>query len=123
GTRMVADLTPGPDGTDLVLVGAGGIGYFLEGEGTNRGVRLWKSDGTAEGTRNLKSFLGGSGWGAAPDGTLLFGGDDDGIHGVELWRSDGTEAGTVLLKDLNPLFRTNPSGTYFLGAVDIPGTG
>jgi ELWxxDGT repeat protein len=122
GTKMVVDFTPGPDGTYLVLVGGGEIAYFLEGEGTNNGVQVWRSDGTAEGTRILRSFVAGSGWGAAPDGTLLFGGGD-GIHGVELWRSDGTEAGTVLLKDLNPIFRTNPSSTYLLGAADIPGMG
>jgi large repetitive protein len=121
GTRMVVDLTPGPDGTGMATFGAGGIAYFFVGE--DPGVfRLWRSDGTAEGTRGLKSFVGGSGGGEAADGTLLFGGDD-GTTGVELWKSDGTENGTVLVKDLNPILRTNPSGTMFLGTADIRGLG
>jgi ELWxxDGT repeat protein len=123
GTRMVVDLTPGPDGSDTAVFGAGGLAYFVmaDGPGIN-GARLWRSDGTAEGTLSLKSFAAVSLVGAALGGKLLFAGDD-GIHGVELWRSDGTETGTVLVKDLNPIIRTNPSGTILLGAADIRGIG
>jgi len=68
------------------------------------GDELWRSDGTAAGTRLIKDINPGSD-GSTPMylkaiGSLLFFSADDGTHGKELWKSDGTEAGTELVKDI-----------------------
>ena len=67
--------------------------------------RLWRSDGSAEGTVRVSdqvsfhSFL-------PPQpgvfrGALYVAGYDE-AHGAELWRSDGTDAGTRLISDVSP---------------------
>lgn len=66
---------------------------------------LWRSDGTAEGTRPLKevSTYGGTSANATAqvNGTLFFTGLDN-AHGLELWKTDGTPEGTGLVKDILP---------------------
>lgn len=80
--------------------------YVTEHSGF-RTVTLWRSDGTAAGTVQLRDFDSTS-VGAASAAVLRAGDPtlfivvDDGIHGHELWKSDGTEAGTVLIKDVRP---------------------
>jgi large repetitive protein len=120
GTHLAVELNPGPDGTEGGVYKAGRRLYLYQTEGSDTG-HLWKTDGTAEGTRRLKK-LGLYSIGSAPDGMLLAGADD-GVHGTELWKSDGTEAGTVLVKDINSLVRTISSSTYFQGSVSVPGIG
>jgi ELWxxDGT repeat protein len=76
---------------------------------------LWKSDGSAAGTKMVKDVRAGS-RGSFPgdlinvSGTLFFTAND-GSHGRELWRSNGTAAGTVMVKDLtnDELSGTNTS--------------
>ena len=70
-------------------------------------LQLWKSDGTATGTVEVKKINPktqsadvGSTFGHI--GNTIFFAADDGIHGAELWKSDGTAAGTVMVKDINP---------------------
>jgi ELWxxDGT repeat protein len=69
------------------------------------GEELWRSDGSARGTRAL-SIQPGRG-SAAPsglreiDGRLVFTADD-GVHGAELWVSDGKRGGTRMVQDLAP---------------------
>ena len=70
-----------------------------------QGNQLWKTDGTAAGTRLVKQINpAGS---AEPfnfidvSGRLFFLAND-GEHEHELWTSDGTEAGTRMVKDINP---------------------
>ena len=76
------------------------LSYFAETNSTNE--QLWITDGTAAGTRVIKTFATG------PIGQLtMIGGRvyftvDDGVHGQELWTSDGTSSGTVLVSDINP---------------------
>lgn len=68
------------------------------------GFQLWKSDGTAAGTREigLVDFPGDF---YNHQGILYFNaGSSASIDGVELWRSDGTASGTFLLKDIDPDF-------------------
>ncbi len=73
----------------------------------NRGLELWSSDGTPEGTRRLRSFQ------PIPDvdrqpsilagtGDRAFFSASDGVHGWELWDSDGTPEGTRMVTDLAP---------------------
>jgi trimeric autotransporter adhesin len=73
------------------------------------GFGLWRTDGTAPGTFQLKefgqnpefaSFYSPTSLGML-DGVIYFCGHDD-EHGNELWRSDGTREGTVRFKDIAP---------------------
>ncbi|HEX8279025.1 MAG TPA: hypothetical protein VF540_10035, partial [Segetibacter sp.] len=90
-----------------------GISYFIANDGFKSGG-LWRSDGTAEGTYQIKK-------GSFPynitvsNGKLFF--SDNGTYG--LWTSDGTEAGTV------PVLTSIPAGlTYFNphDLTDVNGT-
>lgn len=112
GTRVVADVVPGPQGFRSV---AGNLGvhagrlWFVADAG--RGFELWVSDGTARGTRVLTDVLP-SALPATLNGRLVFPADD-GRHGVEPWISDGTRAGTRLLRDICP----GPCGSSPFGAA------
>ena len=70
----------------------------------NDGIELWKSDGTANGTVQVKDIRSGSPNSMPTDfiamGNAVYFNANDGIHGRELWKSDGTANGTVLVKDL-----------------------
>lgn len=94
GARMIRDLAPGaassaPDrrlGWELAAVGP--RLYFGATDG-KRGVELWTSDGTAEGTRMIQDINPGPG-SSSPDGFVVVGdclyfGANDGEHGFELW--------------------------------------
>src|SRR6266568_4804899 len=86
-----------------------------------RGIELWKTDGTANGTSLVKdinlgagnSFPGGSG--LFPSEFVFFNGAwffsaDDGT-GPELWKSDGTPGGsTVRVKDIRSGAGSSPRG-------------
>jgi ELWxxDGT repeat protein len=64
----------------------------------------WVSNGTAAGTKLLKSTLtGGFSYrgGVVANGKLYFNASDT-AHGSELWATDGTTAGTTLVQDLLP---------------------
>src|SRR5262249_13296537 len=85
---------------------------FFMGQDAAHGQELWKSDGTAEGTRMVKAIRavkkkGAYRYGSSPcfltnvNGTLFFTADN-GAHGRELWKSDGTADGTRMVKDINP---------------------
>jgi ELWxxDGT repeat protein len=68
------------------------------------GGELWRSDGTAAGTRLVKDVRPGPASSGILEltaaGNTLFFTADDGVNGIELWRSDGTEAGTYLVKNI-----------------------
>ena len=68
------------------------------------GFSLWKSDGTAMGTREIEGVESPHNF-YNYQGVLYFAaGSSASIDGVELWRSDGTARGTFLLKDIDPDF-------------------
>jgi ELWxxDGT repeat protein len=72
----------------------------------DKGFELWRSDGTASGTRPVADIVPGSvgsnpGNLVAVDGLLYFTAND-GATGVELWQSDGTEIGTRLVREIYP---------------------
>jgi ELWxxDGT repeat protein len=75
--------------------------------------KLWKTDGTVEGTElvkgGFKSYIGE----LAVIGDRLVFGADDGVSGDELWQSDGTEEGTTLLLELAPGEGTDPETGSF----------
>ena len=71
------------------------------------GTELWKTDGTAAGTKLVKDIYPGF-YGSNPgsftvSNGLLFFSANDGVHGSELWKTDGTAAGTVMVKNIGPL--------------------
>jgi ELWxxDGT repeat protein len=132
GTKMVSDINPGADGSGALrtassAVNFGGTLYFSAWDGTSPG--LWRSDGTAVGTKLVASVDAG---GLAVVGdTLFFSGGRRAQTGYELWRSDGTTAGTTLVRDIwpgrdsmgrpneaDPEQLTNVGGTAFFTADD-----
>jgi ELWxxDGT repeat protein len=133
GTRMVKAIDPGivPPGRapfPLYLTNVAGTLYFRACS-SGRRCELWKSDGTAAGTRLVKDINPGAAssepFQLANFGGALYFGADDGTHGDELWRSDGTAAGTKLVKDISvggsgsfPLYLINSAGTLFFAAED-----
>ncbi len=95
------------DGFSPLVAGPGGIVFLSQSSPSESGYELWKSDGTAAGTRIVKDIWPGSQGGlglAYPRrvGDTVFFVADDGVHGEELWRSDGTVEGTMLVKDISP---------------------
>src|SRR5215212_4164568 len=118
GTRLVKDIDPGPlvikkmenteagsSAPDKVLRTKRWI-YFAAIT-ASKGEELWKSDGTARGTKIVKDIVPGPGDSGAEDfvtiapKTTLFRAWDK-KYGEELWKTDGTEKGTTLVKDINP---------------------
>lgn len=133
GTVLVADLTAGEDSTNFSetspFLAINNVLYFVADNGLS-GMELWRSDGTAAGTRLVKDIHRGSD-GSVPqeltnvNGTLYFSASTD-PHGRELWKSDGTAGGTMRLTDvtegfgeLSPTQLTVLNGTlFFLGESD-----
>src|SRR5512145_939392 len=100
-------------GTELIYITnvteMNGAHYFGV-EGYSYGTKLWKSDGTADGTVLVKDFSVAIGHNPLQfltnlNGTLYFTAYDS-TNGTQLWKSNGTAAGTGPLK----LIRTG--GTY-----------
>jgi ELWxxDGT repeat protein len=99
------------------MVAMGKSVYFAADDGKH-GVELWKSDGSAKGTKLVKDINTTPGNSNPNDdsainqsaeveklyvsGKTLYFRATDGQNGVELWKTDGTERGTKLVKDINP---------------------
>jgi ELWxxDGT repeat protein len=97
---MVKDIYP-VNNNDFYfeLTSSGGALLFRADDGLG-GHSLWKSDGTAEGTKDILPILFNKtitspSWFHDVDGTLFF------AQYNELWKSDGTLAGTVLVKEID----------------------
>ena len=85
--------------------------YFFAQPGEDRDRGLWRSDGTAAGTRMLRALerpaddpFANEFYPSAltPAGDQLFFAANVAGSGPELWKTDGTRAGTVLVKDIAP---------------------
>lgn len=80
------------------LTNANGIVYFVVYD-NGSGSTVWRSNGTAAGTRLVYS---GNTWTirgmTSIGGMVFFVTEDDNLHRVALWRTDGTSSGTVMLK-------------------------
>ncbi|WP_395850530.1 Ig-like domain-containing protein [Cystobacter fuscus] len=120
GTVRLSDVNPGEGNgasLDEDLVAHGGNAYFIGRTTPTSQGNLWKSDGTPEGTRPLRSSgMGGTPSSLTPMGpTLYF------RVGSILWKTDGTEAGTVRVKDMGQLFHlANVQGTLmFLNGTGV----
>jgi ELWxxDGT repeat protein len=125
---MVEDINTSGDSSPSCLTEMGGVLYF-GARSVGRGTELWRSDGTALGTRRVKDINPGSGSSSPCNmkvvGGLLYFYARDGVHGHELWVSDGTNAGTRMIKDINPgsasstpFFFTGANGLVFFSAED-----
>jgi ELWxxDGT repeat protein len=89
------------------LLTRAGRTLFLTANDGEHGQELWRSDGTASGTRLVRDIFQGDRpagyfgpYHLTNIGGTLFFGADDAVHGEGLWRSDGTGAGTKFLKGL-----------------------
>lgn len=88
----------------------------------DRGIELWKTDGTREGTSLLKDINAGSN--NSSPGRLTVVGDTmyfaatngSSVNGSELWKTDGTTNGTTMVKDIRP-------GTAGSSPLGYPGGG
>jgi len=100
---MVKDIRT--DGEDPVpygsmpydLTAVNGIVFFTADNAVD-GEKLWRSDGTEEGTRML--IWPGNNKGLYARNLTACGGSLFFIRGLKLWKSDGTEQGTVMVKDI-----------------------
>jgi ELWxxDGT repeat protein len=123
GTVQVADINAGKaDSEPEDLTVLNGEVYFSALTG-NTGIlgedrELWKSDGTAAGTTEVKQLYTRTGYytsgGADVEditvvGSKIFFTANDSVHGQELWETDGTAAGTSLVQDINDTDSSFPS--------------
>lgn len=89
GTRMVADVQPGPGSSSPLYITSIGDSVVFSAATAGFGRELWISDGTAEGTRLIADIQPGA---ESSDprhflqaGRQVFFSADDGYHGRELW--------------------------------------
>jgi ELWxxDGT repeat protein len=68
----------------------------------DRGMGLFRSDGTAAGTAQIATLDVGTFDASGVFGGVLYFGASDAAAGQELWKTDGTAAGTVRVKDIYP---------------------
>ena len=117
--NLVKNINPYGSSNPSELTRVGRTLFFAANDRVH-GVELWKSDGTAAGTKMVRDIRSGA-KGSAPMNLvnvagLLFFTAQDGVHGRELWKSDGTRAGTVLVKDL---FYGCPKGGYCSNGINM----
>lgn len=94
GTRLVKDLTPGPEDSELQLIALGGKVFLLLGA-YGHSQSLWATDGTAAGTVLVKDLGAGQIDELTAAGGHLFFTFSTQAAGTGLWASDGTAAGTL----------------------------
>ena len=143
---LVKDINPGrsPSVTEIhsncgctynggQLTNVRGTLYFSANDGKH-GYELWRSDGTARGTRMVKDINPGAEWSALSGITavnrIIYFTADDGVHGAELWRSDGTARGTRMVQDIrpgnqgsHPSYFADVNGTLYFSAFDGTNSG
>ena len=121
GTSLAVDLNGAGRSNVYSLTRFRGELYFAM-EDDQTGASLWKSDGTAAGTTQIKVIRPtrtGVATGVFTESNgLLFFTANDGAHGTEVWRSDGTTEGTYLLADITP----GPSPSLPTLLTDVYGT-
>ena len=127
GTQLVADINPGPNGSDPggdffypFFVSLNNKLIFTADDGVH-GTEVWVTDGIGE-TKMLVDAVTFEGDQPAysygvPRDPVIVGGKlyytlNDLDHGRELWVTDGTTEGTHLVKDINLTPRTNPTFQY-----------
>ena len=139
GTKMIKDINQNPrnagtEGSLIQNLTAVGNKLFFVAFDTQKGISLWKSNGSEAGTVMVKDSFADENetnimtrydyrynYSEFTDvnGTLYFV-LNDGTHGRDIWKSDGSEAGTVMVKDLNgtPSELTDVNGTLYFWVWD-----
>jgi ELWxxDGT repeat protein len=105
GTFLLADLEPGPDGSEPAGFTAAGPRVYFAATTTASGRELFATDGTSVGTMQVADIEPGVG-GSSPGSLTALGNQllfvaYESSSGRELWRTDGTGIGTVRL-DIHP---------------------
>ena len=127
GTRLVKAFVPSAPDTSLAVESMTAVGdtlYFVQVADTTiqreASRTLWRSDGTAGGTRRVTDLAPGQ---LTDVGGTLFFVATNAANGTELWKSDGTSGGTTIVADINPgrgssnpVQLTNVHGTLFFVA-------
>lgn len=118
GTKLLADLCPGPCSGPGGTVPSFPQRLLINASTPATGAELWTTDGTPVGTRLLKDICPGTctanfyGFHRL-GGRILFAASEP-SHGEQLWATDGTPAGTARISNLrHPM----PFGSFFPGAV------
>ena len=91
----------GIDPRGLTRVGAN---LYFQATSNTQGDGLWKSDGTTNGTIQIKKTQGSNAYELIEMGGLLYFVLHESATGGELWRSNGTTLGTYRVKDINSGF-------------------
>ncbi|MCP3098778.1 HYR domain-containing protein [Myxococcus sp. K15C18031901] len=109
GTHIVKDINPGTSAGAFSTNATNyfgtldGVLYFGASDGST-GNELWRSDGTAAGTTQVRDIFAPFSE-SAPSNLILSNGlvfftANDGSYGTELWRTNGTTTGTYRYWDL-----------------------
>jgi len=122
GTRLVADVNPGPGyGQPYELVALDDRLLFAAWDATGGG--LWSTDGTTI-QRLSTSVPGGELFEPVVLGDAMIYLAFDEAHGVVLWRSDGTPGGTYLIEPLTSIYKLARLGDrVYFSANDGSGWG
>ena len=98
GTHRILDLSPGAtsNSNEFWLIGDR---VFFTARVENQ-LQLWKTDGTVDGTKVVKTLGDVQGLQLVETGGQVFFTADDENRGEELWITDGTPTGTRLVKDI-----------------------
>jgi ELWxxDGT repeat protein len=115
GTRLLADICPGPCPSEIRMLGnLGGVALWVARASSNAALLLWGSDGTRSGTYPLllptanvyseisQAFFGGAFY-------LNACRDEE----CGLWRTDGTPEGTQRISDVRPYSLAPAAGRMF----------
>lgn len=141
GTRLLADINPGPNGSGPSSLTADGTeAYFVAWDDENC-LALWRTDGTDAGTTLVKDLVPGT----TSDCVFAFGlpksevTSANGLHfvvgfsghtSIGLWVSDGTSEGTKLLRNFMlgpgvdsgpPMDLTAAGNALFFAVPSLPG--
>jgi ELWxxDGT repeat protein len=127
GTEILRDLCPGSCSSDVQFVGTLRDRIAILEDGNFNTRRLWRSDGTRQGTFPLVSQEGRAVSSCrnfthsfvVVGGTIYFSGTDQRFGNCGLWRADGTRDGTRLVKagELENLTRAGGRVFFRAGAT------
>ena len=118
---LIKDLNAGIGSSSPLNITAAGHKIFFTATNAAGNDQLWISNGTASGTKALKTAVAGSKFSnlSYGNGLLIFS-YRTGATGDELWKTDGTAAGTVMIKDIYAGVPSSyPSFTYLNGSVSL----